>query len=109
MEFIKTKLYNIQDSINNIEDALQGLAFEDYRTNRKKMIFVVGNIESIINDITDLPEDFRSSHPEMNWDNFLSLKEKIVNSEVGVNEEEIWKVSKQKLKLLRKFIESNIR
>ena len=97
-------LHNILDAISVIEETLQGIGFNDFRTDRRKIITTVENFEIIIHSIKNLPE---SSKVE---DAGIILKEideswtQMIIDEYVINEEEIWNTAKRKLNKLRKVI-----
>ncbi|MDQ1266392.1 MAG: hypothetical protein QG635_1544 [Bacteroidota bacterium] len=98
------RLYAITDSISVIDESLQGLGFGEYYNDRKKMILVVRQFETIISSVKALPEEFKAKYPEIDWEEIENLGNSFIHYESGVDEEKVWGAAKHKLHRLYKFI-----
>lgn len=99
-------LDTVVDSISLIEENLAGIGFQDYKTDRKRMITVVNYFETILEALHEIPKEVREAHPEIDWTSFDGIREKIIHPEMGINEEEVWRIAKMKLMKLKKAINS---
>jgi uncharacterized protein with HEPN domain len=105
-EKINDILDDIKNSINEIEESLQGLGFDDYRNNRGRMIYVVNRLESIFGNIDRIDSDFRSLHPEVQWEEVLQYRNMMLKGNSGIDEKEVWTIAKIKLVKLKKILDS---
>lgn len=101
-------LNSIRDSISSIEESLMGIGFNDFRTDRKRIIDTVQNFEIIIDQVRELPDSFQNENNEIAWDEIESFFANIVHGELGIDEKEVWNVAKHKLRTLRKSIDNII-
>ena len=97
-------LHEIYDAISVIEESLQGIGFQDYVRDRKKMILVVENFDNVLNLLLKVPITFMEQHDEIKWQIFDQLRVKFHENEQGINEEHVWNASKQQLNKLAKFL-----
>jgi uncharacterized protein with HEPN domain len=97
-------LDKVVDSISMIEENLAGIGYQDYKTDRKRMITVVHHFETIMEALQKIPEDVKQSYPHIDWKSFEGFREKITDPHNGINEEEVWYIAKMKLQKLKKVI-----
>ncbi len=102
---IKETIIDILDSISVIEESIQGIGFEDYRTDRKRMIQVVGHFGTIIEKAAMLPESFRDQYPDIPWVDINNLVNRFIRSDFGIDEQVVWKAAKIELRHLRKLFD----
>jgi uncharacterized protein with HEPN domain len=95
---------DIKDLISEIEETLQGIGFNDYRSDRRRMIFVVRRLETILNNLELLDEDFREKHKDIPWDEVADYRSKILGNSFEINEQEVWTIAKIKLMKLKKIL-----
>lgn len=105
---LKEALIQILDSITIIEESLQGIGFDSYRTNRKIKIEVVQQFESIMSVVLNLPESIKEKYPELPWYLVYVTKVQFVDPQNGIKDEEVWNTAKKDLKKLRKTIQGFI-
>jgi len=97
-------LDTVVDSISIIEEDLAGIGYHDYKTNRKKMIKVVDNFETILEALQSIPNEIKDEHPDIDWQSLEGFREKISDPHNGINEQEVWRIAKMKLLKLKKMI-----
>lgn len=102
---VKDILLDVLDHIAFIEEELQGLAFEDYRIDRRKKILVVDSFSSIIECINELPEELKKPGSPVPWSEVIELILKFNNEDFGIDETMIWHAAKIELKHLRKLLD----
>jgi uncharacterized protein with HEPN domain len=94
----------ILDHMSSIEEALQGMGFQDYRNDRKTKIEVVEKFAEIIELAEKIAFEEKQRMMDFPWENFISLRNRFINHDHGLNVEEIWNTSKRELKTYRKMI-----
>jgi uncharacterized protein with HEPN domain len=97
-------LDTVVDSISIIEEHLAGIGYQDYKTDRRKMIIVVENFETILEALHSIPQDIKDAHPDIDWESFDGFRARISDPNHGINEEEVWSIAKMKLTKLKKLI-----
>jgi uncharacterized protein with HEPN domain len=99
-------LDDIKDKINEIEECLQGIGFADFHSSRRRMIFVVHRLESILISMESFDEDFRGKYTELPWDEVMQYRKLILKGNSEIDEKEVWNISKIKLVRLKKILDS---
>lgn len=99
------KLESILDAIAVIEQSIEGISFDDYHTDRQKRILAVEQFGLITSTMRQMPDEFKTGHPEIDWGEFAGLWERFLHHDFGINEQEIWKASKKTIKALQKQID----
>jgi uncharacterized protein with HEPN domain len=97
---------DILDAISAIEEVLQGMAYEEYRTDRKTKIYVVQNFEKIINAVNMISHEDKNAYPDIPWSDIESFQTKLISPNIGVDDKIVWKASKVELKHLYKLIKN---
>lgn len=105
-QILRKSLREILDLINRIEELLQGIGFEDFANDRKIKIGVVHNYEQLFDALETIPGNIRDQNPGIHWSELMELKQKIVISDYGISDEEVWNISKHKLKKIGRSIKS---
>lgn len=101
---IREILTEAADSISVIQETLQGIGFNDYRTDRKKMITVVNSLATLIEMIEKLPEEFKNSNNDIEWKNIEDMRSVLNPDGYGVDEAAVWKEAKQRITKFKKSI-----
>ena len=91
--------------LTDIEEELAGLGFSDFVNNRKMIIKTVEKIEDVIDFVKKLPPEFKDNYPTVDWMKIEKLNDKLVDSESGINDEEVWNFCKREIVKIRKQIQ----
>lgn len=81
---------DIQNSINNILEFTKGMTLEIYEADLKTRFAVERNFEMIGEAASRLPENYKLSHPEIEWRILKDFRNFIIHEYFGINNEIVW-------------------
>lgn len=99
-----TFVKHILESINNIEEFVNGISRESFMKNKEKQSAVVRQIEIIGEASKNLPENFKKEHSEVSWKEIIGSRDKIIHHYFGVDLEIVWEIVTINLPELKKQI-----
>jgi len=83
-------LMDILDSIEKIENFVEGFDFEKFTKDPKTIYAVVRALEIIGEATKNLPNFLKVEHPEVPWRNMAGFRDKVAHSYFGVDLEVVW-------------------
>ena len=101
-------LEDILEACQKILSYTSGMSFEEFTTNNLIIDAVARNFEIIGEATGRLPEDFRSAHPEIEWQFIIALRNRIIHEYFGINYEIIWNIREENIPVLINFIKQAI-
>ncbi len=97
-------LTHILESINYIEQYLQGVTEERFHTSVEKQDLIVRRLEIIGEAAKNLPQEFREKHPTIPWKRMAGMRDVISHQYFGINYNIVWKTIIQFLPSLKEEI-----
>jgi len=97
-------LTHINESINQIEDYMRGVSEKKFIADRKLQDAVIRRLEIIGEATKNLTIDFVDKYPKIDWRSFAGLRDKLIHHYFGVNLKRIWKIIKDELPQLKKYL-----
>lgn len=73
---------------------------EEFGKDRRTFLAVIRSIEIIGEAARQMPRGFKSSHPEINWREIVSLRNTIAHEYFGLDNEILWDVIKTQIPVL---------
>ena len=85
----------IQDIIDSGSKVLlytSDMSFDEFVSDSKTVDAVIRNFEIIGEAANRLPEDFKDSHPEIDWHRIRGFRNRIVHDYVGIDYSIVWQI-----------------
>jgi uncharacterized protein with HEPN domain len=107
----KLSIY-IRDIIQNMQDAeefVKGMSFEEFELDKKTFNAVVRSIEVIGEAAKNVPDDLRAKYSAVPWKEMAGMRDKLIHSYFGVNCEAVWLSVKERMPVIKPYIEEVLR
>lgn len=88
----KLLVEDILESAKKIQRYTDGLNFEQFTLDEKTVDAVARNFEIIGETANRLPEEFKSLHPNIEWNRIRGFRNRIVHDYFGIDYEIVWKI-----------------
>jgi len=88
---------DILESCNNIMDYTKDLFFDDFVADQKTIDAVIRNFEIIGEAANRLPEEYKDSHPEIDWFRIRGFRNRIVHDYFGIDYAIVWQIKENYL------------
>jgi len=98
-------LRDILDSIDKIENFIEGLESDEFAEDNKTVYAVIRAIEIIGEATKNLPESLKKEHSEVPWRKMTGSRDKMIHGYFGVDLEVIWSTIKEDIPSVKPLIE----
>lgn len=105
-EDIKKILSTTMDEIKYLQQNSEKLKYEDFINNETLKRSFVWALEIMGETAKNLPENFKSKHPEIQWKEMAELRDVLIYRYFEVNYKSVWDVIKNKIPKLKLQIEN---
>ncbi len=58
--------------------------------------------------LTEIPEDFKSDHPEIEWRRIVGFRNRIIHEYFGIDYKMVWKIKEEDVSNLADFVRQTI-
>jgi len=97
-------LRHVLDAINTIEEYLQGVDEEHFKTTRLLQDGTIREIEIIGEAVKNVSKDIRKSYPEVPWQDIAGMRDKLIHGYFGVDIEKVWDSAREDLPVLKEQV-----
>ena len=109
MEKPEVYLQDILESIEKIENYLEGLKAMDFESNYAIQDAVMRRLEIIDEAVKHLPEEIKSKYPDTPWKDIAGMRDILIHEYAGVQTERVWRTAKNDLPPLKQTVLELIR
>jgi uncharacterized protein with HEPN domain len=99
-------LEDILDAISKIREFIGNMDSATFSNDEKTSFAVIRALEIIGEASKNIPEEVRSSHPDLPWREMAGIRNKLIHDYFGVNLAVVWKTVKEDLPTLEPKIRS---
>ncbi|HWR26481.1 MAG TPA: DUF86 domain-containing protein [candidate division Zixibacteria bacterium] len=97
-------LKHVLDSINQIEEYVEGMGFEDFVSSKLVQDGVVRQLEIIGEATKHLSPELREKYPKIPWEDIAGMRDKLIHHYFGVDLEVVWDTVEKDLPALKKNV-----
>jgi len=99
-------LEDVKTGIATILEFTRGYNFEQYEADLKTRHAVERNFEIIGEAVSRIPEDYKASHPQIEWRIIKDFRNFMIHDYFGINNQIVWDTIQFRLpELLENFVE----
>ncbi len=102
-------LQDIFDAVNDIENFVNNMTYEEFIKDRKTLNAVVRSIEIIGEASKNIPETMKAKYKELPWKQMAGMRDKLIHAYFGVDVETLWKAVKENIPPLRQSIQQMLK
>lgn len=88
---------DIMESMESIEEYIQGNTFVTFQTNKMLFDAVIRNLEVIGEASKNIPDDIRERYEDIPWQRMVGLRNILIHEYFGINKQVIWKIITENL------------
>jgi uncharacterized protein with HEPN domain len=99
-------IQDILDSIDEIENFIEGMKFEEFVKDKKTINAVTRSVEVIGEAAKKIPKSIRNKYPTIPWKKISGMRDKLIHEYFGIDLEILWKVARDNIPPLRLTIKN---
>ncbi len=101
-------LQHMRDAVLKIEQYLGGLSFETFENNTQIVDAVIREVEIIGEAAKHVSEQFQKEHHEWQWNDMISMRNRLIHEYFDVDTAAVWDTSKVDLPILLQRINDTL-
>jgi len=87
---VRDYLHDIVDAIDDIMQFTQGIAFEQFQSDKKTVYAVVRCLEVIGEAVKKIPKAQKDKYPDIPWREIADMRNKLIHEYFGVDVDVLW-------------------
>lgn len=95
------RIEHVLEAISEVENYLQNISLDDFLINSEKRFATIKQIEIIGEACNRITQDFKDSHPEIEWRQIVAFRNISIHEYFGVNFHIVWEIAKYDLPVLK--------
>ena len=104
MKNAKLYLKDIIDSINKIEEFVEGMTFEEFQNDDKTSSAVLRKFEIMGEAAKLIPKDIKIKHSNIPWKEMAGMRDKLIHSYSKVDFKLVWTTIKERIPRVKSLI-----
>ena len=100
-----SRLNDILDAVQNVQQFAAGRSFEDYRTNIMLRLAIERCIEIVSEASRHIPAQMKAEHPSVPWQNVADIGNVLRHGYQSIDPQIVWEVATHHLNSLRAAME----
>ncbi|MCD6081228.1 MAG: DUF86 domain-containing protein [Candidatus Omnitrophica bacterium] len=100
----KLYLKDILDAIAKIEEYTKDLSYEKFAEDNMVIDAVIRNFEIIGEASKNIPEEIKTSYPDIPWKEMAGMRDKVIHEYFGIDLDIVWKTIKARLSSLKESL-----
>lgn len=97
----RNRLMHIFNAINNVEEYLEGVTYEQFLIDSEKKYATLKQIEIIGEACNHLSNDFKEIHPAIAWRSIRGFRNFSIHEYFGLDFQIVWEIAKNDLPELK--------
>ncbi len=103
---VKDYLNDILGNIKDINIFIEGIDYEDLKSDKKTQYAVIRCLEVIGEAAKKIPDKSRTKYPAIPWPEISGMRDKLIHDYFGIDLETVWDTIQEDLLPLKKAVES---
>lgn len=97
-------LDDIMTAIDEVDDFIHGMTFDEFIMDRKTVNAVIRSLEVLGEATKHIPAPFRNKHPNIPWSKMAGMRDVLIHDYMGVDLKTVWKVATERLPELKSLL-----
>jgi len=102
-------LKDINKAIDSINDFIEGMNFEQFKSDDKTSSAVIRKFEIIGEATKNLPNNIKNKYPHIPWKDIAGMRDKLIHAYSEVDLKLVWKTIQKRLPELQAFLDDVVR
>ena len=102
-------LKDINKAIDSIKNFVEGMNFEQFKSDDKTSSAVIRKFEIIGEATKNLPGGIKEKYPQIPWKDIAGMRDKLIHADSEVDLNLVWKTIQKRLPELQSFLDDELK